>query len=380
VNGPGHLHIDGADPWRRGYARGRWSASAIARGWRTYSELFAVAATPHGVTLDIPALALGAVAATREWAPDLVAEMQGVADGAGVPLWMVAALNARTEILAVAEAARAGECSAIVHTGSTPGGRTLGGQSWDWHDELADGWHVQSVRGDTLGFAGITEHGILAKIGVNEAGVGILFNILGHVDDGATGVPVHLVARKVLGTAASFPEAISILREAPVSASTVMTVMTPDRSACVELSPAGVAVIPPDDQGWLLHTNHFVDPALARGDLRGRREPETYDRMRVLSARLRDLPGLDGVDHLAALLTVHPDDGAEVCCHPPTGGRLGTRWSTLATVAVEPAARRLMVHPGGPCSAKPSTWMPVTAPTRRGDAAMGDAAASGGGR
>jgi isopenicillin-N N-acyltransferase-like protein len=380
VNGPGHLHIDGADPWRRGYERGRWSASAIARGWRTYSELFANAATPHGVTLDLPALALGAVAVTREWAPELVAEMQGVADGAGVPLWMIAALNARTEILAVAEAARAGECSAIVHTGSAPGAdgpgsAVLGGQSWDWHDELADGWHVQSVRGDALGFAGITEHGILAKIGVNEAGVGVLFNILGHEDDGATGVPVHLVARKVLGTAASFTDAISILREAPVSASTVMTVVTADQSACVELSPAGAAVIPPDEQGWLLHTNHFVDPELARSDLRGRREPETYDRMRVLSARLRDLPGLDGVDHLAALLTVHPDDGAEVCCHPPVDGRLGTRWSTLATIAVEPAARRVMVHPGGPCSAKPSTWLPVTAPT-----AAGAPAANGGGR
>nr|WP_240942054.1 C45 family peptidase [Planosporangium thailandense] len=353
------MRLDAADPWRRGHDRGVRTASEIAAAWATYSRLFAVTAAAAGVTLDVPALARATLAATRSWAPDLAEEMRGVADGAGVPLWTIAALNARTEILAVADAPRAGECSTVVLTGA----RTFGGQTWDWHDELAGSWHVQSVRGDVLGFAGVTEYGMLAKIGLNEAGVGILFNILGHVDDGATGVPVHLVVRRVLGTAASLDDAVAILRQAPVSASTVMTVVTPDRSACVEVSPAGVAVIPPDDEGWLLHTNHFVDPVLARGDLRGRREPETYDRLRLLSARVRDRSGLDGVDDLAALLTAHPDDGAEACCHPPAGGRIGTRWATLATIAVEPAARRLMVHSGGPCTATPSTWLPVTVPS-----------------
>lgn len=357
---PMHVHLEGSDPWQRGHDRGQQTGTEIERAWRTYAKLFEVAAAAGGVELDVPALALRTVAATRAWAPELVDEMQGLADGAGMPLWVVAALNARTEILAVAAAPRAGECSTIVHTGA----RTIGGQTWDWHEELADAWHVQSVRGDALGFAGITEHGILAKIGVNEAGVAVLFNILGHVQDGGDGVPVHLVARKVLGAAASFTEAIDILSDAPVSASTVMTIVTADRAACVEVSPAGVAVAPPNDEGWLLHTNHFVDPVLAAGELRGRREPETYDRFRVLSARVREWRDPDSVDDLAALLTVHPDDGAEVCCHPPTDGPLGARWATLATVAVEPAARRLMLQSGGPCSARPWTWIPVTAPPR----------------
>ncbi|WP_234040602.1 hypothetical protein [Micromonospora coerulea] len=105
--------------------------------------------------------------------------------------------------------------------------------------------------------------------------------------------------------------------------------------ACVEVSPAGVAVVPPNEEGWLLHTNHFLDPVLAAGELRGRREPETYDRFRALSARVREWRDPDSVGDLAALLTVHADDGAEVCCHPPIDGRLGpggrrsprSRWS-----------------------------------------------------
>ncbi|MEU8270496.1 C45 family peptidase [Sphaerisporangium sp. NPDC049002] len=356
-----HLRVEGTDPRRRGHDRGRRTGAEIVRAWGTYSQLFETAATAAGVKLDVPALALGTLSATRAWAPELAAEMEGVAEGAGVPLWVVAALNARTEILAVTATPRSSECSTAVHLGThSAGGRTVGGQTWDWHVELAGTWHIQSVRGDTLGFTGITEYGILGKIGVNEAGVGVLFNILGHVDDGAGGVPVHLVARRVLGSAASFEDAVAILSDAPVSASTVMTIVTEGRAASVELSPAGAVTVHPDGEGWLLHTNHFIDPVPAAGELRGRLEPETHDRLRVLSARAHERHGLDGPGDLADLLNVHQDGGAEVCCHAPPTGRLGTRWATLATVAVDPAARRLHVHDGGPCSATPSTWTSLT--------------------
>lgn len=370
------LRITGDSPRRRGEERGRRLRDDIARTWRIYQALFEAVAATGGAPLDVPALALRTADATRAWAPELVAEMAGTAEAAGVPFWLVAALNARTEILAEAGAPRAGECSTLVHDGHraageghggapAAGARTTGGQCWDWHQELADGWHPQSVRGDVQGFAGITEHGILAKIGVNEAGVGVLFNILGHADDAATGVPVHLVARHVLGTARTFTEAVAILTCAPVSASTAMTVVTPDRAASVEISPAGAAVITPQDTGWLVRTNHFLDPALAAGELRGRREPETYDRHRLLTARIRHHQAPDGPDDLTGLLTAHPEDGAEVCCHAPAGGTLGTRWATLATLAVDPAQRRLLVHDGGPCSAGgAATWASLTAPTR----------------
>ncbi|WP_055599892.1 C45 family autoproteolytic acyltransferase/hydolase [Streptomyces aureus] len=364
------LRITGDTPRRRGEDRGRQARAGITRAWQVYEELFATVAGGNARTLDVPALALRTVRATRAWAPELVAEMEGVAEGAGMPFWTIAALNARTEILAEAGAPRAGECSTLVRGG--PG--TTGGQCWDWHRELADAWHLQTVTGDAQAFAGITEHGILAKIGVNEAGVGVLFNILGHADDAATGVPVHLVARQVLGTAGSFAEAVGVLTGAPVSASTVITVVTADRAASVELAPAGSAVVAPDDRGWLVRTNHFLAPALAAGESRGRREPETYDRHRLLAERVLTHDGWRGTeasggpalgpDALVRLLTAHRDDGAEVCCHAPAEGRLGSRWATLATVAVDPAERCLRVHDGGPCSAGPETWMPLTAPRR----------------
>ncbi|MEU5219804.1 C45 family peptidase [Streptomyces sp. NPDC020807] len=352
------LRIAGDSPGKRGEDRGRQAREGIRRAWSVYEELFATVAAAHGRTPDVHRLTLRTVEATRAWAPALVEEMEGVAEGAGVPFATVAALNARTEILAEAGAPRAGECSTLVDTAGP--GPALGGQCWDWHEELAGAWHPQTVTGDLRSFAGITEHGILAKIGVNDAGVGVLFNILGHADDAATGVPVHLVARQVLGTAGSFAEAVGILTGAPVSASTVITVVTADRAASVELAPGGSAVVAPDERGRLVRTNHFLDPALAAGELRGRREPETYDRHRLLTARVADRPGPFDREALAGLLAAHREDGAEVCCHAPADGRLGSRWATLATVAVDPAARSLAVHAGGPCSAGPTTWTRLT--------------------
>ncbi|MFB7516717.1 C45 family autoproteolytic acyltransferase/hydolase [Streptomyces sp. NPDC056144] len=362
------LRIAGDSPRKRGEDRGRQAREGIRCAWGVYEELFATVAAANGRDPDpahVSRLALRTVEATRAWAPDLVEEMEGVAEGAGVPFTTIAALNARTEILAEAGAPRAGECSTLVDTAAGP---ALGGQCWDWHEELADAWHPQTVGGDLRAFAGITEHGILAKIGVNDAGVGVLFNILGHTDDAATGVPVHLVARQVLGTAGSFAEAVGILTGAPVSASTVITVVTADRAASVELAPGGSAVVAPDERGRLVRTNHFLDPALAAGELRGRREPETYDRHRLLTARVGARSAAAGPfdpEALAGLLAAHQEDGAEVCCHAPADGRLGSRWATLATVAVDPAARSLAVHDGGPCSATPSTWTRLTPPSTR---------------
>jgi isopenicillin-N N-acyltransferase like protein len=350
------VELDEPDPWRRGRERGWLTAPRIEHAWAGYSRLFDAAAQARGTPLDVQALAAGALSATGAWAPELVREMEGVAEGAGLPVWVIAALNARTEILAAAGVVKPGECSAVVSTR----GATVGGQSWDWHEELAGDWHVQSVAGDRFPFVGLTEHGMLAKVGLNAAGVGVLFNILGHERDDAGGVPVHLVARRVLGAAGSFAEAVEILRTAPVSASTVMTVVTADESACIEVSPAGAAVVPGRD-GWLVHTNHFLDPVLATGERRGRQEPETFDRQRVLADRARRVGSVDDRYDVAALLDVHPDGGAEVCCHPPVAATLGARWATLATVAVEPAAHRLWVHPGGPCGVSTDGWVRLTA-------------------
>lgn len=348
------LTVQGADPVDRGRQLAGGAGTSFATGLRTYEALFGVA----GVT---PAQVEGVVEGTRgaltDWAPDLAAEIDAYADTAGVERWRLHALNARTEVLALGDSKFAGECSTIVH--AAPG--AMGAQTWDWHAQLSESWHVVQHRNIELPFVTLTERGMVGKIGLNAAGVGLLFNILGHESDGSgRGVPVHAVARRVLDTAVSVEHAIDIVRSAPVQASSCLTVLDPESVACLEMAPAGVAAVG-GGADWVIHTNHFTDPELCAGGRFVAPEEDTVARASLLAERVRASYGPVSRDALVQALCAHEGpDGAGVCCHPYESGALGMAWETLATIVLDPVARSMSVLRGGPCEAESSPWRPVS--------------------
>ncbi|MEJ7629214.1 MAG: C45 family peptidase [Nocardioidaceae bacterium] len=354
-----HVEIDSADPFERGRQRGALVAEQVAQTWPVYQSLFEITAREAGGDpVDVPAVAHACLDALSVWSPELVRELEGVAAGAGVSLTTVMALNARTEILAKAGGSTASECSTLVRMQGADT-TAVAAQTWDWHDDLADGWHLQSVRGDALAFVGLAEFGMLAKIGVNSAGLGVHFNLLRHASDlpgedndpaaaALGGIPVHLLARAVLGTASTLTEAIELVRSARVAASTVLIVVTPDEAACVEMCPAGVGVVEPSD-GWLVHTNHFLDPVLAEGEAVTQVVTTTFERQDLLRTRVKAVAEPLEVEELVDLLCAHDEDGVPVCRHPAVGAELGYRTGTLATVALDPVRRQAHVSADGPC-------------------------------
>jgi isopenicillin-N N-acyltransferase-like protein len=345
--------IAGTEPGQRAAALAAGSAAWLPAELAVYDRLFTAAGlTPYRVR----ELAEAARAALAGWAPDLAGELDQYAVACGLPPWRIHALDARTELLAAAGAAGRGECSTVATT--TPGG-PLGAQTWDWHRELAGGWAVLEYPQTALPFVTVTEAGLLAKIGINSAGVGVLFNILSHRSDtGTGGVPVHAVARRILDSADSVEAAVAILRSAPLAASSCFTLLDPSRVACLEASPAGVAELPA--ARWTLHTNHFRSPDLAPGALATDPDSDSQPRLDVLASRTAGEPadlwtGADA-EGLAELLCAHAADGADVCCHAPADAALGSGWQTLATIALDPAGRRISVLAGGPCGRPERQW------------------------
>ncbi|WP_329282166.1 C45 family peptidase [Streptomyces sp. NBC_01451] len=349
-------HLHSADPTERGHALGTADAARIRTSITAYQRLF------EAVRVD-PALLrpYGEEAADgiRRWAPALHRELVAVAHAVGVDVWQLGMLNARTEILATVGATAEGECSTAVYVGGPGAPHTI--QTWDWHEEFTDAKtlvrHPAGRTGDARIF---TEAGILGKIGLNSAGLGLHFNILSHAADGERiGIPVHVVARRILDEATTLAEAVDIARSADVSASTVLTVVTFDGrhsdAACVELSPAGTAVLPPDPDGYLLHTNHFLDHRLAAGELAAP-AGSTYARLKHLTTRRELLASADPA-RWTELLHAHESDGAPVCCHPQPGLPFHQQWRTLLTVSLDLAERQLRCHAGGPCTAgEESAW------------------------
>ncbi|WP_308798900.1 C45 family peptidase [Agromyces silvae] len=350
------FETDELDPYARGVALGRFGADEIAANVAGYSELFEVVGVQPG---DLPRLGREAAEQIAAWAPDLATELRGQADGAGLELWQLGMLNARTEILATVGAIGEGECSTSVVLPEAGPPRTV--QTWDWHDVSNDDTLVVRYLarpGHEVRY--FTEFGILGKIGVNSAGLGVHFNILNHANDGdGIGVPVHAVARQLLEQATSLDEAIEIARSASVTASTVLTIVAyrdgRSDAACVELSSGGTAVVRPTGDGVLLHTNHFLDDALAGGEM----VPDTsstYPRLEHLRDRLGALTSMDAVERAGVGMLVHEADGAPVCCHPDPALSFEHRWQTLLTISLDVEGGHLQFHEGGPCTVTRDSW------------------------
>lgn len=348
------LTVDGSNPVDRGRQLARGAGPGFRDGLATYEALFAWAGLSTAQVKRVAGCTRDALA---DWAPDLAGEIDAYADTLCVDRWRLHALNARTETLALGHPMSARECSTIVQTAP----RVIGAQTWDWHTELSQAWHVVHHRDVDLPFTTLTERGMVGKIGMNAAGVGLLFNILGHPSDASgQGVPVHAVARRVLDTARDVEHAIEIVRGAPLQASSCLTVLGPDSAACLEATPSGVALI--EGHGdWLVHTNHFLDPGLATADVRVVPEPDTLARASLLTDRVRARSRPASRDSLVETLCAHEDpDGAAVCCHPAETDGLGTAWQTLATVVLDPAAPAMLLTRGGPCTIDTDGWRGLT--------------------
>lgn len=356
------IHVEtstSSSPYRRGQALGTARRIEIADTWERYERLFTAYAVPGPVVRDVADHVLENVTG---WAPDLAEELVGVAAGSALEPWQVTALNARSEILARSPRTPPGECSTIVRLPPVGPPQTL--QTWDWQDAMAGNlvvWTLEPRPGRTV--KTLTEPGILGKIGVTDDGIGLHFNLLQHDrDGGAVGVPVHLLARRVLDEASGLDEAEQIVRSATVSASVALTVVAYDgahSSGCVlEVSPAGVARLEPGPGRTLLHTNHFLDPVLAAGERLAGEDPDTVAR---LSALARRVEGFDGpsVQRRVAVLDHHREDGAALCCHPYGDDPLEGRWQTLAVVGLDLAAGQLAVHEGYACEAVEESWSTV---------------------
>ena len=340
-------------PADRGRELGERRRAEIARTIRAYRRLFAARATRP---FDVDAWGERAWATISDLAPGAAVEVAGIAEGAGVPVREVAMLNARTELLAVADPTGVGqECSSVVALPEE--GPPVAVQTWDWYAAMAADWFVWTIpHPDGHVVRTVTEYGVLGKIGVSSHGVGVLFNMLRHADDALAeekglGFPVHLLSRQILDTARDLEEASGQASAVGTSASSSLTVVDDSgRAASVELFPGGPGVVEPSD-GLLVRTNHFVSAEGAPGCLAETIGPSSLLRRQTLLDTFGGRTPRTAADALAAM-DDHAGDGA-VCVHPDRSLAPVLRHATLATVVIDVAARDLQVTAGGPCARRP---------------------------
>ena len=326
----------------RGYDFGRAHAGAVAVTIATYRRLLREAAGIGPSELRCA----GADVAERlepSW-PPLFEELEGIAAGARQDVLELAAVNARTELLAGTSQS---ECSVVAHS---DGMRASLAQTWDWHPDLAAATVVWTVHQGERWFTTATEAGILAKLGCNSGGVACGLNFLTCTEDGGThGVPVHVLLRLILERCDHAQAALDLLRGIRASASSCITLAASGQDGAtvvaVELSPGGVTVVDPDPDGWLVHTNHFLVDPPSGTDTQPAKAPGTLARRELLASLVRS-----GVPALEALASHVPAE-QPVCRHgDPPGTPWAERRTTLLAVAIDPSGGEMRVAPGPPCS------------------------------
>lgn len=324
-----------------------------------------------GVADDtVAAIADASTEALSRWSPELGDELTSIAEGARLTTRQLGLLNARTEVLAAAPPPSEGECSTLVRV--PPANdleRATAFQTWDWHSALVPEalmWRYEPAPGQWV--KTFTEPGMLAKIGINARGLAVHLNILHHGTDSASGgVPVHAIARRILDEAATVGEAFDIAQSAEVSASSVLTVLAtgsgaPEASS-IEVSPAGTALVPASEDGWLVHTNHFLDHELREG-------AGLLDESSTSLPRYAHLEGLRATDPSGAGLSGSETQGprmpgtelpalARTLCGPAGAATpicmqdnltlpVHLRWRTLLSILLHPSSGSIEYWPGRP--------------------------------
>jgi isopenicillin-N N-acyltransferase-like protein len=360
------VRVEGTN-YERGLKYGTQARPRVQRSVQAYQRVFAHYTGWNWETVRREAARFEAP--IGDFRPAYLDEMRGIADGAGLDLTDVLAINVRTEVLYSAKARNAprapqalkapkapAECTAFA-VAPRPGrpGPTLLGQNWDWLIHSAQTLIVLEVRQDDgPDFVTVVEAGLLAKTGMNAAGLGLVTNALvTDADIGAPGLPYHVLLRAILDCT-TVTEGLAVLQSGVRSSSANYLIAHSSGAVLsIEASPGDFTRLYPlfPDDGMLLHTNHFLSPQLHPTDLSLWAMPDSAVRLQRLTAGVQRHDGPVTLDGFRDLLADHADYPFGVCSHPDPRLPACEQAATIASVLMDLTARHIWVTAGNPCQA-----------------------------
>lgn len=201
--------------------------------------------------------------------PEYIEEMDAIAQGAELDPFWIYCLNARSELMSSPK-----ECSTLAFPE-----QAIMGQNWDWAQALTGLLAVADVQLENgHRFLSMIEPGMLGKLGMNSAGLGVCLNIL-PANSKLTGLPVHILLRALLEYR-SLSEAEAIIRQHGGGQASHILVGSADHGCLgVELSDQP-HFLPVND--IYLHTNHYLVKGQARSPETGPCSETRYSRMQNL--------------------------------------------------------------------------------------------------
>ncbi|QJQ94145.1 MULTISPECIES: C45 family peptidase [Halomonadaceae] len=321
-----------------GLAHGRRHAEKIHRSIRVYDQLF-----QDFVGCDWPAAtqrALAFLPAIERRFPAIIEEVEGIAQGAGLELADILALNCRSEI-SLTQAS--GGCSAFaLQRAST---QWLA-QNWDWRADQLDNVVALRIEADNApALVTLTEAGMVGKIGLNAQGIGVCLNAIRSETCGE-GLPIHFALRKILESE-DYAAARRVIEEDRVASPAHFLL------ACGQGQASGFEVHPgapgelPARNGIVTHTNHLYAESVT-ACVADYPRPDSHIRLARLDQRLEQ-PFDASPEGLFDILSDHEHSPMSICCHTDHERPEAERMETLFSTVMNLSERTLYWRHGKPC-------------------------------
>jgi isopenicillin-N N-acyltransferase like protein len=282
----------------------------------------------------------------QERYPQYVDEMLGMAEGAGISFEDMSVLVSMEAV--TSDALHLGKCTSMaVNSDRTADGHVLLAHNEDWTpEEEMDVFIVHAEPRDEPPFLAMTYGGYPAAVGINAHGIAQGCDSV-YPNDTRIGIPRLIVARGVL--AAKSP------------ADAINRALIPQRAAgynhfivhesgeiySIEASARRFAMLYGED-GWLSHTNYYVDPRMSAIE----DEPDELVAKRVRyyrSVRLLAETERHTIKSLQAIQRDHINYPHAICNHDENVEHPADREKTICALIIDLTARAMHIAWGNPC-------------------------------
>lgn len=330
-------------PKERGLAYGNAARSRILKNLDFYKEFFLKKAS---ISWDeAKSISLSYESFIRNYYPDALLEIEGIAEGVNVKYQDILTLNCRSEILfAIPDG-----CSCLgVLPEITFNNHTYLAQTWDWLMPAKENIVIVEIAQDQLPtLLIVTEAGIIGGKGLNSAGIGVCLNAM-SIGVGQKGVPLHIMYRAILNSKTISDSLDCIAQTKRAGSGTFNIAAASGFAMSVEFSPNNFDVLMSEGDP-LCHTNHYLSPLFIEQDTLKIDMTDSFMRLNRLRRSSKSFKGQFDEKVLFSILSDHANFPDSVCSHEDMSDPEMKRFCTIYAIAMDLDERTLWVSNGNPC-------------------------------
>ncbi|MDR0354294.1 MAG: C45 family peptidase [Deltaproteobacteria bacterium] len=305
---------------------------------------------------DLLGLCGASLSHIERYSPELLAEMKGIAQGAGVDFQEVLLLNCFLELNDLRApmlsqkltSRRSFACTTFnLKKRATKDRAPRLGQTYDMELLFAD--YTVVLKISTPGRPSRTVFslaGVLGLNGVNSQGISLVINKLVPTDS-RPGVIYPVLVRQALDQV-RIGDALAALAFAPRASGLCYQLSGPDGVAfCLETTAARFELLP--FQGFIAHANHYLSPALKPLEADWLTHGGSYARLEAADNFLADNFGDLDDEALKSLCRNHINHPRGICAHYYEDEEEHEKMATIAAVVINPQKASMLLCGCFPC-------------------------------